>query len=357
MAPGSTPLDTWVSDNLLVLLGASDSTTVAFFQQLARSAPSHDALAATLTSNGLPDSSATRHFARDLFARVPRPTSRSRDALAADQRRKLEKEKSQLSGQRFSLVLDDDLASAAPSASSSSSARRAPADKGKARERDPHDRKRSTRKRDQGAANDDKWGSEDDEERDIKRRREHERAQREAASARRAGRSLSPEGGNVAAEDKAPEDEDEDPAARAERERLRDLAERDEFAARIRDKDKTRTKALVGERGGPIQTGRELDPQGGDEVAQMRELRGRARQAYLGKRELQQLDLLRLEVADFERDFRGVKLTKREQRELDHKKELLRLAEERLAIDDGGDHYQMPDGASFFAVFARASEG
>ncbi|GAA5854354.1 hypothetical protein JCM9279_004730 [Rhodotorula babjevae] len=362
MAPAATPLDTWVSDNLLVLLGASDSTTVAYFQQLATTSPSADHLATTLTSNGLPATSATKHFARDLFSRVPRPTSRSKEAHLADTRRKLAHEKQQLSGQRFSLVLDDDAAEPSPSTSSTTKARRTTLDKGKAKERDP-DRttsstsKRSTattRKRDQADAAD-KWGSEDDDERDIKRRREHDRAQREAASSARRGagaRSPSPGGSRAggggappseaAAED---EDEDEDPAARAERERLRDLAERDEFAARMRDREKGRTKAkaLVGERGGPVAVGRELDSAAGDDQAQIRELRGRARQAYLGKRELQQLDLLRLEVADFERDFRGVKLTRREQRELDHKKELLRLAEERLAIDDGGDHYQMPD--------------
>jgi hypothetical protein len=32
-----------------------------------------------------------------------------------------------------------------------------------------------------------------------------------------------------------------------------------------------------------------------------------SRQAYLGKREQQQLDLLRIEIADWERDFKGVK--------------------------------------------------
>ncbi|GAA5933455.1 hypothetical protein JCM3775_000699 [Rhodotorula graminis] len=357
MAPAATPLDTWVSDNLLVLLGASDSTTVAYFQQLAATSPSADALAHTLTSNGLAASAATSHFARDLFSRVPRPTSRSKEALHADTRRKLASEKQQLNGQRFSLVLDDDAnnADSTPSTSSSSKPRRSSsaADKGKAKERADPDRKRSatTRRRERGG-DADKWGSEDDDERDIKRRREHDRAQREAASSARrtgagagAGRSLSPGGsGAGAGAGAAPSeaDDDEDPAARAERERLRDLAERDEFAARMRDREKGRTKALVGERPGVV-VGRELDAAGGDDKEQMRELRGRARQAYLGKRELQQLDLLRLEVADFERDFRGVKLTRREQRELDHKKELLRLAEERLAIDDGGDHYQMPD--------------
>ena len=180
MAPAATPLDTWVSDNLLVLLGASDSTTVAYFQQLAATSPTPDHLAHTLTSNGLPATTATTHFARDLFARVPRPTSRSNEARQADTRRKLAQEKQQLSGQRFSLVLDDDLADPAPS-TSTKARRTTAADKGKAKERDlDRSAKRSTttRRRDQAGDPADKWGSEDDDERDIKRRREHDRAER-----------------------------------------------------------------------------------------------------------------------------------------------------------------------------------
>ncbi|BGP51314.1 hypothetical protein JCM10450v2_007252 [Rhodotorula kratochvilovae] len=332
-------LHTWVSDHLLVLLGASDSTTVDYFLQLAASSPSAESLTATLTGNGLPATPATAAFARDLFARAPRSTARNKDQAQADARRKAQREKELLKGQRFALVLDDDQP-AASSAPSTSREKRPSAPK--------KDKQRAVRRR-QGESGD-KWGSEDEDEREIKRRREDERAQREAARRPRAegegertegeGERRSPSPGAARSRTPSPE-RDEDPAARAERERLRDLAERDEFARRMRDKDKSRTKALVGER--DVVVGRSLDPSVGDEKAQIAALRGRARQAYLGKREMQQLDLLRIEIADFERDFRGVKLTKREVRELEQKKELLRLAEERLAIDDGGDHYQMPD--------------
>ena len=62
-------------------------------------------------------------------------------------------------------------------------------------------------------------------------------------------------------------------------------------------------------------------------------LRERSRQEYLAKRSQQQVELLRREIQDEETFFRGVKLTKKEQRELDHKKELLRLAEEHAALE------------------------
>lgn len=335
-----TPLETWVSDNLLVLLGASDSTTTAYFVTLAQSSPSASALVHTLTQNGLPDSAQTRRFAADLFDRAPRKTSKRAEQNAADARRKADKEKKQLAGAKFSLLLeDDDSAAAGGAQNQAASAKRDKRDKGE-RARD------KVRKRETAiGGKEDAWADEDEEEREIKRRREEDRYAREAA--RR------PRGESEALEERQPVDEEEaveDEETRRERERLADLAERDAFAARMREKDKDRTKRLVEDRSAKKDPESLLraklaadDP---DAVKrQMGSLRERSRQSYLGKREQQQLDLLRLEIADWERDFKGVKLTKAEQREYERKKELLRLAEERLAIDEGDDHYQMPDGA------------
>ncbi|BGP35024.1 hypothetical protein JCM10296v2_006854 [Rhodotorula toruloides] len=334
-----TPLETWVSDNLLVLLGASDSTTTAYFITLAQSSPSAPALVQTLTQNGLSDSAQTRRFAADLFDRAPRKTSKHAEQNAAEARRKAEKEKKQLAGAKFSLLLDDEEAGggAQGQGSSSSSARREKRDKGeRSREK--------VRKRETAiGGREDAWADEDEEEREIKRRREEDRHAREAARRPR-GESEAFDEGQPLDEDEEEEDED----ARRERERLADLAERDAFAARMREKDKDRTKRLVEDRSAKKDPESLLraklaadDP---DSVKrQMGSLRERSRQSYLGKREQQQLDLLRLEIADWERDFKGVKLTKSEQREYERKKELLRLAEERLAIDEGDDHYQMPD--------------
>ncbi|BGP03125.1 Pre-mRNA splicing factor [Rhodotorula toruloides ATCC 204091] len=334
-----TSLETWVSDNLLVLLGASDSTTTAYFITLAQSSPSASALVQTLTQNGLSDSAQTRRFAADLFDRAPRKTSKRAEQNAADARRKAEKEKKQLAGAKFSLLLDDEEAAggAQGQGSSSSSAKREKRDKGE-RSRD------KVRKRETAiGGREDAWADEDEEEREIKRRREEDRNAREAARRPR-GESAALDEGQLLDEEEEEEDED----TRRERERLADLAERDAFAARMREKDKDRTKRLVEDRSAKKDPESLLraklaadDP---DSVKrQMGSLRERSRQSYLGKREQQQLDLLRLEIADWERDFKGVKLTKSEQREYERKKELLRLAEERLAIDEGDDHYQMPD--------------
>ncbi|RXW24506.1 hypothetical protein EST38_g1366 [Candolleomyces aberdarensis] len=95
-------------------------------------------------------------------------------------------------------------------------------------------------------------------------------------------------------DDRAPEDMDvedeEGEDARRERERLEDLKERDEFSERMKERDKQKTKKVVEDR-----------------------------------------------------SSKGMKITKRERKELDRKKELLRLVEERLKINDHYDGYQLPE--------------
>ena len=73
------------------------------------------------------------------------------------------------------------------------------------------------------------------------------------------------------------------------------------------------------------------------------EMRERSRQEYLAKRAQQQVELLRREIQDEETFFRGVQLTKKEQRELEHKRELLRLAEEHAALDAPTETYVLPE--------------
>lgn len=143
-------------------------------------------------------------------------------------------------------------------------------------------------------------------------------------------------------------DESMDEEAKRELERIRDQKERDDFANRIRNKDKQSTKRLVEDHSAtkinPEAAARRL--LGEDEDARrsaMPDLRDRSRQEYLAKRSQQQIELLRLEIAEEERFFKGVRLSKREQRNLDYKKEVLRLAEERERIQDRDEGYHMPE--------------
>ncbi|EKM79351.1 hypothetical protein AGABI1DRAFT_113924, partial [Agaricus bisporus var. burnettii JB137-S8] len=142
------------------------------------------------------------------------------------------------------------------------------------------------------------------------------------------------------------EDEDE----KKEKERLNDLKDRDAFAERMRERDKERTKKIVEDRsskaGGAAAEAaqrRQLADDAEARTASMPSLRLHSRQEYLTKREIQQIELLKKEIADDEALFTGMKVSKKERRELERKKELLRLVEERLKINDKWDGYQLPE--------------
>ena len=90
---------------------------------------------------------------------------------------------------------------------------------------------------------------------------------------------------------------------------------------------------------------RKLAEDAATRVAAMPDLRERSRQEYLEKRELQKIEQLRLLIREEERLFRTERLTERERLDLENKKELLRLAEERMKLSDHVERYQMPEGA------------
>ena len=299
----------------------------------ASSAKSATSLLSSLNSNGLPNSLTAEAFAKELYKKVPRKVTASAalnlslkaQANQDEARRKADKERAEMQRMRFSLVIEDDAVASTSSSTES---------KGKGREKKVKgDKGKSRRKQDTAGG----WES-DEEERSAKRRKEDERYARE--------------------DNNQPLLEiEEDPAAKRERERLEDAKERDEFSARMKDREleKTRNKNVVKESMDPESVARralQKDPEALGEV--MPDLRLRSRQSYLNKRESQQLDLLRIEIADDERDFKGMKLTKRERSELDRKKELLRLAEERLAVDEGFDGYVIPEGMSSLPCFCDA---
>ncbi|KAJ4491282.1 P-loop containing nucleoside triphosphate hydrolase protein [Lentinula edodes] len=112
---------------------------------------------------------------------------------------------------------------------------------------------------------------------------------------------------------------EEDEEVRKERERSEDLKDRDAFAERVRERDKNRTKKVVED---------SSEARG----AAMPSLRIHSWQEYLTKRN-----------ADDEALFSSMKISKRERAELDRKKALLKLVEERMKINDKYDGYQLPE--------------
>lgn len=143
------------------------------------------------------------------------------------------------------------------------------------------------------------------------------------------------------------EDDELDDEAKAERERLQDLKERDELAQRLKNKDKDRTKKVVEDRsakeGSEAHKRRNLADDKQARMAALPELRTRSNQQYLKMREEQQLALLEQEIADEKRFFADQKMTKREIKDLQYKEEVLRLTKARMNIDTKQDGYMMPE--------------
>jgi pre-mRNA-splicing factor ATP-dependent RNA helicase DHX16 len=284
---------------------------------LASSSKTTDALFSSLHAAGLPDTSAAHVFIGEVYRQAPRKRKHDHPDDAA--RKQAEKDAKGLRKQQFSFVVDDD-----PTPSSVTELKK---DKSQSSRKDKRDRERHTRKRESDTR---EWES-DEEEKARKRRREDEQ-----------DRPATP--------DEMDEEFPEDETVRRERERERDLRERDEFAQRMKQRDKDRTKKIIEDHSskssGAAAEAAQRRQLADDSVARtlaMPSLRERSRQEYLTKRELQQVELLRQEIADDEALFRGMRISKREQRELDHKKEVLRLVEERLKIDDKWDGYMLPE--------------
>lgn len=277
----------------------------------------------SLLSTGMASTPETQAFAAQVHSLVPRKT-----------KTKAPKADKATSSQRFALLMDDD----AESSGSRKEKKKKKKEKEKEKEGSQGEERdvvgvkkaRHARKRD----TEDNWVS-DEEDQEIKRARTRS--------------PLVPDGDNQAELPPGEQQPEETEEERLERERLEDLRERDEFAERIKEKDRDRTKRIVEDRSskalGGIEATRRanlMDDPAAREAA-IADLRNRSRQEYLSKRELQQLDLLKMEVEDEKILFRNQKLSRKEERELERKKELIKLMEERKKIDDGTNGYMLPD--------------
>ncbi|KAJ7601018.1 pre-mRNA splicing factor [Mycena floridula] len=309
----SSELERYISDNCLRLFGLADRSIIEYVVASAASSKTPDALFSALNASGLPDTPDAHDFINQVFQKAPRKQKHKHSSDSA--RRQSEKESKALQSQRFGLILDDD---DEPSGSEHvrQKKEKRKEDKGKEKEREKKDR--HLRKRDY----DEKEWESDEEEKSRKRRRE----------------------GSYERHDEEEEMDVEDSEERRERERLADLEDRDAFAERVRERDLQRSKKIVEDRSSKAAAGAAAEAAQRRQLADDAEARGIAmpslrlhsRQEYLTKREIQQVELLRKEIADDESLFS-------ERRELDRKKELLRLVEERLNINDHWDGYQLPE--------------
>ncbi|KAK7965240.1 pre-mRNA-splicing factor ATP-dependent RNA helicase DHX16 [Apiospora saccharicola] len=127
----------------------------------------------------------------------------------------------------------------------------------------------------------------------------------------------------------------------------RDRKEAEEFAKRLKAKDDGKSKVVEdrsGKENKALDERRRLAEDAAARQAAMPDIRERSRQEYLKKREAERLALLRKQVADEQAELRsGARLSDKERAEFGKNLEILRLAEERLRIDDHRDGYYMPD--------------
>lgn len=299
----------------------------------ASSAKSPEALFSALNASGLPDTPHAHQFIQQVYSRAPRKSKHKKDSA----RRQAEQEAKILRAQKFGFLLEEDDVGGSGSGvqelkrkkGSSSTLK----ETGKEKERGKDRKDRHTRKRESDAR---EWES-DEEEKARKRMRADDDV---SPSHRRYSDDFRDDEGMEDLED------DETRKARLEEE---DMKERDAFAERVKERDREKTKRMVEDRssksGAAVEAAqrRLLADDSDARNRAMPGLREHSRQEYLSKREIQRIELLRKEIADDEALFRGMKTTKRERKDLERKKELLRLVEERLKIDDKWEGYQLPE--------------
>ncbi|OKL60452.1 Pre-mRNA-splicing factor ATP-dependent RNA helicase-like protein cdc28 [Talaromyces atroroseus] len=366
---------TFVSDSLLHFTGASDPTIVDFVIATASDAKS----AGVLRDKLIPfleggDEHGIDAFCADLYGRVG-------SGAGAGKRQRSNTAAESSSRKRYQLVeMGDDDADLAYTSTSREQSDKRRRNKGKGdggsarsrwenededseqqlqrnrrrekdassssrkrdRSRDADDRSRRSRKlRRRGDGNDDfedRWGDEEIPEEELHNEEEEENEAMElpAKRTRLEDGSASPRSAS-----------DMDEGARAERDRLRDLKERDEFAKRLAEKEHSKSKKKIVEdrtRRAGDSSRRALADDAEARNAAMSDLRLRSRQEYLKKREVERIALLRRQVAEESMELReNPTLTRREKEEFARNREVLRIAEERLRIDDHRDGYMMPE--------------
>ncbi|KAH6986258.1 P-loop containing nucleoside triphosphate hydrolase protein [Ilyonectria sp. MPI-CAGE-AT-0026] len=217
---------------------------------------------------------------------------------------------------------------------SSSRHSRSRRDRSRSREKSPGrgsshtSRPKQYRRRDGDADPDDRWGDEEPPSDDPEE--ENEPEFEESASKR------------VKLSHDDVKEEDLSDGAKEELERRKDIEEREAFAKRLREKDGGRSKK--NDKDTESSSRRKLAEDTEARNKALPDIRERSRQEYLKKREAERLALLRKQVAEETSELRsGVRLSEMEKAEFAKNREILRLAEERLKIDDYRDGYMMPE--------------
>ncbi|KAG1698522.1 Pre-mRNA-splicing factor ATP-dependent RNA helicase DHX16 [Nymphon striatum] len=147
---------------------------------------------------------------------------------------------------------------------------------------------------------------------------------------RKMSSSSESEEAGIKAEDKDTDILSEDEFDKIERERVQDIKERDEFAGRLKNKDKEKQRNIAekSDKKGFEEAAKRLQMEAEDRKNVMPKIRLESRRKYLEKRKEDKLAELEGDIMDDEYLFQQTKLTKREKAELGYKKNVLNLAKE-----------------------------
>lgn len=209
-------LRTWVQDRMHGLVGFADSTTAAFIVSSAKKQPSSAALTTMLESTGFPAGAATQSFVCDLLARVA-PAAKAPSAYAQQQKAAASMVRQNA---RYGLLDDEEEADVPVVVPSRDEPKKK--DKERSAKSDKQLRTKSRSQQDDG-----------DEETRLDYGSSRQKRKWE-------------EDGQGGAEGEAVRK-----AARQEADRERDKREKEEFEARLRAKDESKTKK-VGDDGGRL---------------------------------------------------------------------------------------------------------
>ncbi|KAF2151165.1 P-loop containing nucleoside triphosphate hydrolase protein [Myriangium duriaei CBS 260.36] len=318
-------LRTFVSDNLIKLVGESDPMLVDFVHATAGAAKSSSQLYEKLSS--MIESRDLRKFTDDLYNRLPR--SSTAPATTAKTNGNSDAKDSR---KRYALVdMNDDLADREPKRREKDreSKKRREKERASEKERDRDERRSKKTRRHDDSTFDDRWGdADDDHEEDFKTSAPKRVRLDDGSASPRDAKLKSPE----------PEEDGEE----------RDRRERIEFEKRLREKDSRDTKYLSGSKSSKedreAARRREIADDAERRERELKDLRLRSREDYLKKREAQQLALLRKQVAEEDEELRSNPLLSQDEKDqFALNRETLRLAEERLNIDDHVEGYALPE--------------
>lgn len=386
----SSEAKTWCSDKLHSILGCSDSALASYLTSEASKAKSYQSILSILKEGGVTPVNANSKseqehilidFSKELYTKcrgrkqqIGKDTGRKTNAdwiataskydLVRDEAPKVPQRSSALMNSKDdALPLEISVRQREESPKERSSARNDRGDDTKSQDGSRTKRSRegktksSRRKHRHRRDLSDNSSSSEEEPLDVRRRYEEEKEKQRQRKMKNLPKDESFDANHVS-DHSSDDDKDLTPEQIAEKERLRDIKERDEFAKRLQERDQRKDAFKIDKVDNDAHLQKRLDMETrlarGEEVVDedtgakltLESLREESRSAYLKKRTEQKIALLEREIEEEEEMFEGEQLTEEEKRRLQLRKDILKLArkdDSKGKGEDGDGFYRLPD--------------